>query len=101
MTEALPCPACGTPQTQTGWAEELCPSCLLRLALKPLSDLAETAEEAETDLFTGQPHGPLSPGKVLGNRYSVRKLLGRGGMGEVWRAFDLMLRVDLALKALR
>jgi WD40 repeat protein len=40
-------------------------------------------------------------GQVLGERYQVLDMLGRGGMGEVWRAFDLKLRVEVALKALR
>jgi WD40 repeat protein len=46
------------------------------------------------------PEGFLSPGQVLGDRYQIRSQLGRGGMGEVWRAFDLKLRVEVALKAL-
>jgi WD40 repeat protein len=43
----------------------------------------------------------LWPGRILGDRYRVERLLGRGGMGEVWQAFDLKLCVEVALKALR
>jgi WD40 repeat protein len=43
----------------------------------------------------------LAPGQVLGERFRIHGSLGRGGMGEVWRALDLKLRVDVALKALR
>ena len=46
------------------------------------------------------PPGQLAPGLVLGDRYHLRKRLGSGGMGEVWHAYDVKLRVELALKAL-
>jgi serine/threonine protein kinase len=40
---------------------------------------------------------PLSPGQVLNNRYRIVKLLGQGGFGAVYRAWDINLDEPVAL----
>jgi serine/threonine-protein kinase len=40
-------------------------------------------------------------GEVFGERYKIRSELGRGGMGVVFRASDLELEEDVALKVMR
>src|SRR5512139_2729597 len=41
---------------------------------------------------------PLSPGQTLNNRYRIVKLLGQGGFGAVYRAWDTNLERPRALK---
>jgi serine/threonine protein kinase/tetratricopeptide (TPR) repeat protein/TolB-like protein len=45
--------------------------------------------------------GPLRPGEAFGTRYHVIKLLGMGGMGAVYQAWDQELGVAVAVKVIR
>lgn len=40
-------------------------------------------------------------GTMLGGRYELDEIIGRGGMAEVWRARDTRLQRDVAIKRLR
>ncbi len=45
--------------------------------------------------------GPLAPGQAFGPRYHIIKLLGVGGMGAVYQAWDAELGVAVAVKTVR
>ena len=44
---------------------------------------------------------PLVPGQNLGDRYHIVRLLGLGGMGAVYQAWDEELGVVVAVKVIR
>src|SRR5262245_66162975 len=45
--------------------------------------------------------GPLVPGQHFADRYLIVKLLGLGGMGAVYQAWDTKLSLVVALKVIR
>ena len=45
--------------------------------------------------------GPLAVGRPFGSRYDIRRVLGIGGMGAVYEAWDKELGVAVALKVIR
>src|SRR5262245_2585352 len=99
--EAVRCPDCATELVSAPGMPGLCPRCLLGLALEgaPAALSGELGSKSHPgELATVER---LAAGRILGERYQIHELLGRGGMGEVVRAFDLKLRVDVALKAVR
>lgn len=59
-----------------------------------------TAAAAVNDQALDRLRGQLETPSVIADRYEMRGLLGRGGMGEVHRAFDRQLGREVAVKVL-
>jgi hypothetical protein len=79
-----------------------CPQCLLGVALDSALETVERNEGtafSESSISTAEEF-LFTPGTILGDRFRLVSRIGRGGMGEVYRADDLKLGQSVALKFL-
>src|SRR5437867_1254525 len=99
-------PACPSCKRDILVAAHFCPECGAPVAPQPQSappaerETIPAAESRTPTPGSSSVHGRFEPGTRLGTRYRVVGLLGRGGMGEVYRADDLELGQSVALKFL-
>ena len=67
--------------------------------------MSRDSESPTREAFNSAPREtadrPLKSGTLLGGRYRIESVLGYGGMGVVYRARDVKLDQDIALKRIR
>ena len=61
----------------------------------------ETPGRTRDVTIKASPPPPIAPGMVVNDRYDIRQSLGKGGMGEVFLAFDRSTQQTVALKVVR
>ncbi len=83
------CPKCHSDNIDTA---RFCSNCATPLPTSKEIPVTETLEKPKEELTTGS---------IFAGRYQIIEVLGKGGMGKVYRALDKKLNEEVALKLVK
>lgn len=70
----------------------------LRAEVESLLHFHETTGSSQPEAPDEDTDTHFAPGQMFAGRYRMVARIGRGGMGDVWRADDVILQTPVALK---
>ena len=92
MTQNKNCSKCGNEFLAANETDSACPKCLAKFVMEPTQLNSQSPSGIENEPF-------LPAGAKIG-QYEIKVMLGRGGMGTVYKAFQPMLERFVAIKIL-
>jgi serine/threonine-protein kinase len=96
-------------EERTAWLDGACPNSpqlrelvrRLLLANERAGDFLESPLLSTFDTSTDDAPSSFEPGSIVAGRFQIHRFIARGGMGDVYEAWDSELRERVAIKTIR